>query len=82
VSENLYDDLLSMPTDYICGTDHSYLIVCCEQVWTYNHRINFDYWENQYLKLIPWSWHFFQERWAEEELFAISDEFIAGVLGE
>lgn len=80
ISVEYWNQLVTFNEEYFKNIDCPYLAICCDQVWFYNHTKQFDSFDkNQKTILIPWSWHNFQQRWAEEKVFELSDSFLKDI---
>lgn len=80
ISKLFYTELLNLEGNYINWILNPYQIICCSEVWTIKHWKGIGVESNEQIIGIPWSSHFFQERWAEEKLFDLSNRFIEGVM--
>jgi hypothetical protein len=81
ISKSYWEQLSNFDENYFLNIACPYLAICCEQVWFYNHISQFnDSKKSRKTILIPWSSHNFQERWAEEKLFSLSNTFIDTIL--
>lgn len=83
ISHKYSSQIVNWWNEYMKNILVPYVAICSENVWFYNHRIVFDSHEkNQKTCMVSWSSHEFQERWTQEKLFELSDNFIESILSK